>query len=61
MFLAVKKCPSSDHIYHAFHHKLATKTPRKNTTISQNPLQKHTPHHAGKKENRWADPTVQPP
>src|ERR1700753_3584436 len=41
VFFSNKKRPSTHHVYHAFHHKMTTKTPRSTTTIPQNPLQKH--------------------
>jgi hypothetical protein len=37
-FSTTKKRPSTHHLLPRIHHKLTTKTPRKNTTISQNPL-----------------------
>jgi hypothetical protein len=39
-FSTTKKRPSTHHLLPRIHHKLTTETPRKNTTISQNPLQK---------------------
>jgi hypothetical protein len=32
---------SADHVYHAFHHNLTTKTPRSARTFFQKPQQKH--------------------
>ncbi|MCU1250191.1 MAG: hypothetical protein JWQ49_3220 [Edaphobacter sp.] len=37
-------------VYHAFHHKLTTKTPHSAVPILQNPLQKHHSTMPGKKE-----------
>jgi len=39
-FLNFKKCLSTHHVYHAFHHKLTTQIPRFATQFLQNPLQK---------------------
>jgi hypothetical protein len=35
-----KKCLMICHVYHAFHHKVTTKTPRLHTCFRQKPLQK---------------------
>src|SRR6266851_10226896 len=44
-------------VYHAFHHKLTTKTPHSTTTILQNPPQKHYSTTPGKKmKNRLKNP-----
>jgi hypothetical protein len=41
IFFAIKKRPSTHHIYHAIHHKLTIQKPRSAPHFLQKPLQKH--------------------
>jgi hypothetical protein len=41
VFFEAKKCPSTHHDYHAFHHDLTIRTPRSAHRFCKNPLQKH--------------------
>src|ERR1700722_4723723 len=49
LFFVVEKCPSSDQLYHTFHHNFTIKTPRVTVHFSQKPLQKPQKHTHTKK------------
>jgi hypothetical protein len=48
-FFVVEKCPSSDQLYHTFHHNFTIKTPRVAAHFSQKPLQKPQKTYSYKK------------
>jgi len=45
-----KKRPSTDHVYHAFHHNLTAKTPPQPLTFFKNPAKNAEIHPGGAQE-----------